>query len=315
MQKFQDAFISYGRVDSLSFAAELNHRLRDRGFTVWFDYEDIPHAVDYQKQIDDGIERADNFLFIISPHSVNSRYCRLEIERALKYHKRIIPILHVERISHETWQKRHPQGTEADWAEYQSQGKHDHFQNMHPVIQGLNWINAREGKEDFETTLVKLLTVCKQHQEYVHAHTQLLIKALEWQEHNRQAAYLLIGEERLNAEDWLKVRFTDSQPPCLPTELHCELITESRKNAENLMTDVFLIHDEADQSTAEQICRSLRRESFTVWTKDTNTQAGKNSPQSRNEGIEQADNVVYLISVAAVRSPQCQQELDYALGL
>ena len=55
MQAFQDVFISYGRRDSLEFAARLNRRLVDRGLTVWFDYDDIPLGVDYQKQIDDGI--------------------------------------------------------------------------------------------------------------------------------------------------------------------------------------------------------------------------------------------------------------------
>ena len=89
MQGFQDAFISYGRADSKTFAAKLNKRLVDLGFIVWFDFEDIPLGVDYQKQIDDGIEKADNFLFLIAPHSVNSPYCGLEVELALKRNKRI----------------------------------------------------------------------------------------------------------------------------------------------------------------------------------------------------------------------------------
>ena len=127
MQGFQDAFISYGRKDSLDFAAKLNRRLVDRGFMVWFDFDAIPVGVDYQKQIDDGIERSDNFVFIISPHSVNSPYCLKEIKLALERQKRIIPLLHVERIGHGTWQERNPNGTEADWQDYQTKGLHDHF--------------------------------------------------------------------------------------------------------------------------------------------------------------------------------------------
>ena len=69
MNPFQDAFISYGRADSLEFATWLNQRLMAAGFTVWFDYEDIPKAVPFQKQIDDGIVKADNFLCIVSPRS------------------------------------------------------------------------------------------------------------------------------------------------------------------------------------------------------------------------------------------------------
>ena len=91
MVNFYDAFISYGRADSKAFARELQACLEERRFNVWFDCNDIPLGVDFQNQIDDGIEKADNFLFIIAPHSVNSAYCLKEIELAIQRHKRIIP--------------------------------------------------------------------------------------------------------------------------------------------------------------------------------------------------------------------------------
>ena len=315
MQALQDVFISYGRRDSLDFAAKLNRRLVDRGFTVWFDYDDIPLGVDYQKQIDDGIERADNFLFVISPHSINSPYCALELELALKHHKRIIPWLHVEKISYETWQQRNPEGTAEEWRHYQEKGLHDHYQNMHPFLRKINWIYGREETDDFEVALTELLKIFELHKEYVHQHTLFLAKALEWERNQKRSAFLLIGEERLQAENWLRTRFKNSQPPCLPTDRHCEFITESRKNADNLMTEVFLAYAEADRSTAEQVRNSLRREGFTVWTNTTDIQAGAEFQQVIHRGIEEADNVVYLLSPAAVRSPWCQQELDYALSL
>ncbi|MGK7873462.1 MAG: hypothetical protein AB4426_09155 [Xenococcaceae cyanobacterium] len=34
-----------------------------QGFNVWFDQDDIPLAVDFQEQINDGIEKAHNFIF------------------------------------------------------------------------------------------------------------------------------------------------------------------------------------------------------------------------------------------------------------
>jgi len=315
VQDFQDLFISYGRRDSGAFAARLNRQLTDRGFTVWFDYEDIPLGVDYQKQIDDAIERADNFLFIISPHSINSPYCGLELELALKYQKRIIPILHVERISHATWQERYPAGSETEWVEYQAKGLHDHFQNMHPVLRRINWVYMREGQDDVEAEFHRLLEIFDRHQDYVHQHTTLLVKALEWERNQKRSPFLLIGEERLQAEDWLKVQFKDAQPPCLPSDLHCEFITESRKNAENLMTEVFLAYAEDNRSTAEQIRNSLRRAGFTVWTNRTDIQVGAEFQQVIDRGIEEANNVVYLLSSAAIASPYCQQELEYALAL
>ncbi|MEB3337376.1 MAG: toll/interleukin-1 receptor domain-containing protein, partial [Leptolyngbyaceae bacterium] len=315
MQAFQDVFISYGRADSKTFAAKLNQRLVELGLTVWFDFEDIPLGVDYQKQIDDGIERADNFLFLISPHSVNSPYCGLEIELALKRNKRIIPLLHVEQISRETWQQRNPIGTDEQWEAYQAAGKHSSVPNLHPAISKINWVYVREGIDDFEASFNGLLTIMERHKAYVHQHTLLLAQALEWERQQKRSPYLLIGEERLKAEEWLQERFKDSQPPCLPTDLHCEFITESRKNADNLMTDVFLAYAEENMASVEKIRNRLRREGLTVWANTTDIQAGAEFQTVIDRGIEEASNVVYLLSPASVVSPWCQHELDYALSL
>lgn len=75
MPEFYDAFISYGRADSKAFAVKLCERLTALGYRIWFDFNDIPLGVDFQNQINDGIEKAHNFLYVIAPHSVNSAYC------------------------------------------------------------------------------------------------------------------------------------------------------------------------------------------------------------------------------------------------
>ncbi|HEY9651623.1 MAG TPA: toll/interleukin-1 receptor domain-containing protein, partial [Coleofasciculaceae cyanobacterium] len=315
MNIFCDAFISYGRADSKAFATKLHARLLELGFKVWFDQNDIPLAVDFQNQIDDGIEKAHNFLFIISPHSVNSDYCRKEIELAIKRNKRIIPLIHVERISQDTWQQRFPDGTPQDWDVYKAQGKHDHYQNMHPTIRKINWVYFREGIDDFEQSFAGLIELFRRHADYVEQHTQLLVKALEWERHQKQNSYLLIGEERQEAESWLKIRFKDEQPPCVPTDLHCEFITESIKNANNLMTQVFLAYADEDKATMEKIRRSLKRDSITVWTNTTDIQTGEAFDEAINRGIEQADNLVYLLSPDLIRCTYCHRELDLAVSL
>lgn len=315
MNGFQDAFISYGRADSKQFALKLYQALRDRGLKVWFDFEDIPLGVDFQNQIDDGIEKADNFLFVIAPHSINSPYCLKEIQLALKRHKRIIPLLHVEQISRETWQQRNPQGTEEQWQAYQAKGLHSSFPNMHPAIGKINWVYFREGLDDFDQSLAGLLNIFERHKTYVHQHTTLLANALEWEANQKQASYLLVGEKRMAAEDWLKIRFRDEQPPCIPTDLHCEYITESIKNANNLMTQVFLAYAHEDKGMMAKLRNSLRRESFTVWTNTTDIQTGETAEKAIKRGIEQADNVVYLLSPHSLGSEYCQQELEYAFSL
>ncbi len=315
MKNFQDAFISYGRPDSKAFATYLHQRLLEKGLKIWFDQNDIPLGVDFQNQIDDGIEKACNFLFIIAPHSINSLYCRKEIELALQCQKRIIPLLHVEQIDRETWQQRNPNGTDEAWEAYQAQGLHSSFPNMHPEIGKINWVYFREGMDDFEKSFLGLLELFERHKAYVYQHTYFLTKALEWERHQKQFPYLLIGEERQQAEAWLKVRFENEQAPCIPAERHCEYITESIKNANNLMTQVFLSYAQTDKTTMEQLRRSLMRECFTVWTNTTDIQTAEDFEDAINRGIEQADNLIYLLSPDSLTSKYCQQELNYALSL
>ncbi|MEM9805034.1 MAG: TIR domain-containing protein [Cyanobacteria bacterium P01_D01_bin.56] len=311
----QDAFISYGRADSKEFASKLNHCLTEQGLEVWFDFDDIPLGVDYQNQIDDGIERSQNFLFIIAPHSVNSPYCRLEIEHALRLGKRIIPLLHTETIDRETWQARNPYGTEADWQAYQAKGLHSSFSNMHPIISKINWVYFREGIDDFQTSLKGLLEIFERQRDYVHRHTILLSQALAWQRHQRQAQYLLVGQNRIQAEQWLKQKFTVEQAPCQPTALQCEFICESIKNANGLMTDVFLSYSEKDREILDQVRQSLMREGFTTWINRTDIRASGDFQASINKGIEEASRMVYLVSPDSLDSKYCQQELDYARKL
>jgi WD40 repeat protein len=315
MKTIFDAFISYGRADSLAFGRKLYERLREEGLNIWFDQNDIPLGVDFQNQIDDGIEKADNFLFIIAPHSINSPYCAKEIELAIRRKKRIIPLLHVEEIDRDIWQQRKPQGTDKEWEAYKAKGLHSIFNNMHPAIGKINWVYFREGTDDFDKSLTGLVELLQRHADYVEQHTQLLAKALEWERQQKQHQWLLIGEEKKQAEAWLKIRFKDEQPPCLPADLHCEYITESIKNGNNLMTQVFVSYAEPDKAMMEKIRNSLRRESLTVWTNTTDIQTGEAFEAAIQRGIEQADNVVYLLSPDSIDSHFARKELEIALSL
>ena len=315
MSDFYDAFISYGRTDSKSFVVTLCKRLSDAGYRIWCDFNDIPLAVDFQNQIDSGIKNSHNFLFVISPHAVNSIYCAKEIETALGYQKRIIPLLHVEDIDRDTWQQRNPHGTNTDWHDYQTKGLHSSFANMPPHIGKINWVYMRENQDDFEQSLTGLGEIFQRHQDYVEQHTSLLKKALTWEQQQKQTEFLLLGEPRQAAETWLQQRFKDDQPPCTPTDLHCEFITESIKNAHNMMTQVFLAYAQADIETMTNIRRSLWRQGFTVWSNKTDIPTGEAFKRAVNRGIEEADSLVYLLSPASLQSKYCQYELKYALAL
>ncbi|MBD2000941.1 TIR domain-containing protein [Leptolyngbya sp. FACHB-541] len=288
MKDFQDAFISYGRADSTLFATKLHDQLVECGLEVWLDKHDIPLSVDFQNQINDGIEKAHNFIFIIAPHSVQSPYCLREIQHAVQYRKRIIPLLHV---------------------------KADDFLHLtHPIIRKLNWIWFQEGIDNFETSFAGLLNVLQSHADYVKQHTWILSQALEWEKHQKQTRCLLIGQERIQAENWLREQFQGQQAPCEPSDLHCEFICESTKNADNLMTQVFISYAAADQDAMTQISKTLMRQGITIRTHSVEGEVSAAVEANIQQGVEQANNLIYLVSPSSLMSKACQQAVKQAFA-
>jgi len=288
-----NVFISYGRRHSLDFAKKLHDRLKSEDLGVWFDMNDIPLGVDFQEQIDQGIEKADNFVFVISPHSVKSIYCRKEIELAVKYNKRIIPLLHV-----------YPTDCE---------------DKMHPVIQKFNWIYFEEEKNDFEVSVTGLIQLVNSQKKYVRMHTVLLGKALEWERRQFNMDYLLVDKERFTAQEWLSIsEFFDKkgqqvQAPCIPTDLHCDFITESKENAELGLTDVFISYETHNKEFKKKLVKALSRYSITAWTNDRDIKTGTDFEHAIIQGIEKTDSLIFVLSKDSIQSHYCLLELKYAL--
>ena len=66
-----DIFISYSRRDK-DFVTQLSDALRARGKDAWIDFKDIPASAEWLREIQDGIDEADAFLFVLSPDSISS---------------------------------------------------------------------------------------------------------------------------------------------------------------------------------------------------------------------------------------------------
>jgi len=189
-------FISYSRKDR-SFVEELREVLTHRKRDAWVDWNDIPPTAKWLREIYDGIEAADNFIFVISPDSIISRVCRMEIAHAIQHNKRIIPILF-----------RDVQST-----------------SLPEPVATYNWIDFRENSDSSKSIESLLLSIDTDF-DYVRTHTQLILKALEWTTYDRDESYLLKGSELKMAEKWLSSS-TDKQPE--PTSLHREFIGSSMK--------------------------------------------------------------------------------------
>lgn len=305
MGAFKEAFISYGRKESRAFAERIYHFLTQQGMEVWFDHVNIPKGDDFQQRIDHGIESAHHFLYIIAPHAITSPYCLKEVALAVSLNKRIIPILHIEAAQNDpVWQQ------------------------LHPAIGRINWIYARQKEGDiaeqaqwkdvdsFEDAMHDLVELMQVRREYIEMHTHLLAKAAEWQRNNRSTSHLLVGQDRFEAEKWLLTEFVPpEQPPCLTTDLQAYFICESKKNAENLMTQAFIASSEKDDAAKEGVRRFLMLKGITSWVDSTDIRKGENYHEAIQRGIEQADNLLFLISPDSVVSPYCLKELEYAFEL
>ena len=190
-----DVFLSYSRRDK-AFSQQLCQTLTAHGKQVWVDWNNIAPAENWREEMYRGIQAARNFVFIISPHSLGSEHCQDELNHALTYHKRLIPVL---------------------WEEIDSA-------DCHPALARHNWVFARQ-QDDFEQAVQKVLDAIDIEMPYVREHTRLFVKAQEWQNHNRDQSFLLRGSELQDALQWLEGS-TGKEPQ--PADLHHDFIHTSR---------------------------------------------------------------------------------------
>ena len=87
-----EIFISYSRKDA-DFVRKFFTRLKAAGIDCWIDFEDIQPAARWQQEILIACQACHNFIFVISPNSIQSEYCEWELNHALMHDKRIIPIV------------------------------------------------------------------------------------------------------------------------------------------------------------------------------------------------------------------------------
>ena len=194
-----DVFISYSRKDKEA-AHKLAEACKSQELDVWIDWEGIEPTVDWWKEIEKGIEGADNFLFLLSPDSVLSKVCKREIDHAVKNGKRLIPVV-----------VRDIQAEEAP-----------------EELRALNWIFLGD-REEFESTFGKLIKAVKTDYAWVQSHRRLQVKALEWERSAHENSLLLRGKDLQDAEYQLAIN-TSKEPH--PTDLQREYVLRSRQAAD-----------------------------------------------------------------------------------
>ncbi len=192
-----DVFVSYSRADA-DFARKLNDTLQIQGKTTWFDQESIASGSDFQQEIYRGIKACDNFLFILSPRSVNSPYCKDEVEYAASLNKRFVTLLH-RQVSPS---------------------------DLHPELAKVQWIDFNQNERDFNANFNQLVRTLDTDREYVHNHTKWLQRAIEWEQKGKSVDLLLRGNEYVIAQNWLQEADHKNKRPAA-TPLQKEFLLES----------------------------------------------------------------------------------------
>jgi len=193
-----DVFISYSRKDR-EFVKRLDAALQARGRKAWVDWEGIRPAERFMQAIFPAIEGTDTFVFVISPDSVTSDVCGKELAHAAAHNKRMVPI-----FAREVDAKTVPE----------------------PLAE-LNWVFFCRENDDFDVGTDTLISALDTDLDWVHAHTRLLTRAIEWQAKGKSNSFVLRGEDLRAAEQWLAQAGSDKERQ--PTALQTEYIIASRK--------------------------------------------------------------------------------------
>jgi|GEM_PF-2746661 len=210
-------FISYSRKD-FGLAGKIVQTLAENNLDTWIDWKSIPKGEDWEQEIYRGIEKADAFLFLISPDSVRSDMCNKEIVHAVQNGKRILPIF----IS------------TADVGETNNAFREE---KSRVEISRRNYIFCHEGQDDFNKAIKEIQETIHTDYEWLKYQTELQVKALEWERHI-DTSRLLRGKELREAEQQLANVSNEKDPQ--PTQLQREFILASRRNEERQRRQVVV---------------------------------------------------------------------------
>ena len=193
-----DVFVCYSRRDR-EFVERISAALTDGGKNVYVDWRIPDWSPDYQSELLGAIDASNTFVFVLSPDSLRSPHCKLELDRAIQQGKRIRPLL----------RRDVEDAAVADG------------------LRGPQWLDFRR-ENAFDDEAARLLQAVDVDPEWVHDHTRIGVRAVEWDRNGRDRSFLLRGSDLRDAEQWLAEQ-TGKEPA--PTELHVQYVLASRRAA------------------------------------------------------------------------------------
>lgn len=167
-------FISYSRADK-AFASELVLGLAACGFAPYIDRQDIAPGEEWEKRLAGLISEADSIAYIVSPDSLASENCAIELRQAIELRKRILPVV---------------------WRPFDDA-------QAPPEMKRLNYIFFSGEGRTFAAGLSELASALRTDIAWIREHTRLADLAGRWAARGRGGEMLLRGDDIDTANQWL----------------------------------------------------------------------------------------------------------------
>jgi hypothetical protein len=189
-------FISYSRGDSANFAQELVKALEERGLAAKLDTRDLEFGEKWQAQLKDFIRQADGIVYVVSPASIESRWCRWEVAQVAAQSKRLVPVVHI------------PVPPE----------------QLPPEIGDVHLFPFTP-ELDFAACADRLTEGLQKDRTWLQEHTRLTELAYTWAAEQKSRDHLLRGKALRDAEVWMARRPSGAPPP---SQAHLDFIAASQ---------------------------------------------------------------------------------------
>jgi hypothetical protein len=221
-----NVFVSYSR-DDLAFADQLYAALGAFDYELSIDRHSIVGGDEWEKRLGALIREAGTVVFLLSPSSAVSKFCKWEVEEALRLSKRILPVL-----------CRPLDGVSPP-----------------PQLASRNYIYLYTDSElpgsGFGSGLAQLVRALNTDLDWLRQHTEYLRQANNWDEGGRSANRLLSGPDIAAAKAWVTGRPKNAPEP---TALQVDFIKASE------------VEDERQNSAEAQRLREIA-ETQAAWQK------------------------------------------------
>lgn len=189
-------FISYARKD-MHKADAIVTGLEQNGFTVTIDRRDLSFGEEWQAELADFIRESDTVVWLVSPTSVASKWCRWELGEVQRLSKRLVPVA-ITQVAPDD------------------------------LPEALGRIHILPVGEDFniDRHLNVLVETLNTDRSWLKQHTRLADRARQWLDKKKSRDLLLMRSDLADAEQW-----RDRQPMTAPapSEEILDLILQSRR--------------------------------------------------------------------------------------